>query len=153
MDYTIVAATMPAQPLAAVRRTARIDQLSTIVPQACGEVWDAVRAAGVANAGRLVAVYLDGAIHLEVGVEVSEEVRSDRVFASSTPAGLAARATHFGPYDRLGNAHDAITRWCGVQGYELAGPRWEVYGHWDDDPAKLRTDVYALLTSPNRTPG
>jgi hypothetical protein len=22
---------------------------------------------------------------------------------------------------------------------------WELYGHWEDDPAKLRTDVFYLL--------
>ena len=27
----------------------------------------------------------------------------------------------------------------------LAGPCWEVYGDWHDDPAKRRTDMYHLL--------
>jgi hypothetical protein len=33
----------------------------------------------------------------------------------------------------------------------LAGPNWEVYGHWTDewnsDPAKIRTDVFYLLVA------
>jgi hypothetical protein len=36
-----------------------------------------------------------------------------------------------------------------AQGHELAGPSWEVYGHWLDewnsDPRKIRTDVFYLL--------
>ena len=31
---------------------------------------------------------------------------------------------------------------------EPAGVNWEVYGDWDDDPAKRRTDVYFLLQQP-----
>ena len=27
----------------------------------------------------------------------------------------------------------------------IAGPNWEVYTHWEEDPAKLRTEVYYLL--------
>jgi hypothetical protein len=33
----------------------------------------------------------------------------------------------------------------------LAGPNWEVYGHWQDewnsDPSKIRTDVFYLLVA------
>ena len=36
---------------------------------------------------------------------------------------------------------------CGIgtQALGLAGPNWEVYGHWHDDPSQLRTDVFYLL--------
>jgi hypothetical protein len=34
---------------------------------------------------------------------------------------------------------------------QLAGPNWEIYGHWQNewnkDPSQIRTDVYYLLTS------
>ena len=30
----------------------------------------------------------------------------------------------------------------------LAAPSWEVYGHWHDDPAELRTEAYYLLQDP-----
>jgi hypothetical protein len=32
-----------------------------------------------------------------------------------------------------------------ASGRALAGPRWEVYGDWRDDPAELETEVYYLL--------
>jgi len=38
-----------------------------------------------------------------------------------------------------------VIEWCRSQGHRLSGTRWEVYGHWTDDPSKLRTDVYYLL--------
>jgi hypothetical protein len=35
--------------------------------------------------------------------------------------------------------------WCRSHGRPLAGPRWEVYGHWSDNPATRRTDIFYLL--------
>jgi effector-binding domain-containing protein len=67
------------------------------------------------------------------------------VICSSTPAGLVATAVHLGPYNRLGEAHAAVHKWCADHGHVLAGPSWELYGHWTDDPAQLRTDVFWLL--------
>ena len=62
-----------------------------------------------------------------------------------TPGGLAAVTTHQGDYGRLGAANAAIAAWCRAHGRMLAGPSWEVYGHWHADPTQLRTDVYYLL--------
>jgi effector-binding domain-containing protein len=61
-----------------------------------------------------------------------------------------ASATHFGPYGGLGAAHKAIHEWCRANNRQLAGPSWEIYGHWlpewDADPARIRTDIYYLLS-------
>jgi hypothetical protein len=38
-----------------------------------------------------------------------------------------------------------VVRWCAEQGRPLAGPRWEIYGDWREDPAELETEVYYLL--------
>jgi hypothetical protein len=53
--------------------------------------------------------------------------------------------THYGDYGRLGEANSAIHAWCRANQRPLAGPSWEVYGHWQEEPALLRTDVYYLL--------
>ena len=58
---------------------------------------------------------------------------------------IAAMTTHHGDYRGLGDANAAILAWCRAQGRVRAGPSWEVYGHWQVDPAQLRTDVYYLL--------
>jgi len=62
-----------------------------------------------------------------------------------TPQGVAAMTTHHGDYGRIGEANAAILAWCRTHGRQHAGPSWEVYGHWDPDPAKLRTEIYYLL--------
>jgi effector-binding domain-containing protein len=85
---------------------------------------------------------------IEVGVQVPGPFDSPGpVVCSATPGGTAARAVHVGPYDRLGEAHDAIREWCKQNNHPIAGPFWEVYGHWNDNPNQLRTDVYYLLKS------
>ena len=142
-----------ATPIAVVRRRSVAGSLSSVVPQACGTVWNAIKALGVRGAGRHVAVYLScdgGQIDLEVGVEVTGPIGGHGdVIDSLTPAGEVATVTHFGPYQALGDAHRAIQAWCAANGRTPAGPNWEIYGHWLDawnnDPSQIRTDVFYLL--------
>jgi effector-binding domain-containing protein len=133
-------------PVAVIRRQARPSDLSRLVPECCGLVWNAVRAQQT-KAGRHVAIYWDGSIRLEVGVELfGPFMERDDVVVSSTPAAMTAWTTHFGPYGGLGAAHAAIHEWCAAHGHRLAGPSWEIYGHWIDawnaDPSQIRTDVF-----------
>jgi effector-binding domain-containing protein len=138
-------------PLAVIRRIASASELARVVPECCGLVWDAVRAQQT-QAGRNVAIYWDSSIRLEVGVELHGPfAEHGDVMHSATPAGVVASATHFGPYGALGVAHNAIREWCIANHHSLAGPNWEVYGHWQPewshDPSQIRTDVCYLLTS------
>jgi effector-binding domain-containing protein len=146
MEYEVQRKHVDALTTGVVRRRATPRELATVVPQACGEVWAFFRASQLPRPGRHLALYLDGEINLECGVEVAQPfVGNDQVDCSSTPAGTVATTVHFGPYHLLGEAHAAIRTWCADHGHAPAGPNWEVYGHWIDDPAQLRTDVYYLL--------
>jgi effector-binding domain-containing protein len=73
------------------------------------------------------------------------------VVRSATPAGLVAWTTHLGPYSGLGAAHDSVRQWCRANNRQLAGPNWEIYGHWQSEwntnPSQIQIDVYYLLTS------
>ena len=152
MEYDIRLEHHAGEPLAVVRRRASPQDLATVVPAACGTVWTVIRAQQVPGAGRHVAVYWDGQINLEVGVEVATPFPGHgEVVGSVTPSGPVVTTTHYGPYSRLHEAHEAIRRWCGGNGHTLAGPNWEVYGHWKDewnsDPSKICTDVFYLLAA------
>jgi len=152
MEYAVRLEQQTGQPLAVVRRQASIPELPKVVPAACGTVWNVLRANQVTGAGRHVAVYWDDQINLEVGVELPGPFPGfGEVVASATPAGLVATTTHFGPYGQLPQAHDAIRRWCAANGHTFAGPNWEIYGHWNDewnnDPSRIRTDVFYLLAA------
>jgi effector-binding domain-containing protein len=138
------------RPLAVVRHRAALHELSRVVPEACGVVWGVVRAQQLPGAGRHVAVYLDDLINLEVGVELDAPFGAfGEVVGSAIPSGTVAATTHYGPYARLHEAHEAIRRWCLDNGHALAGPNWEIYGHWadawNDDPSQITTDVFYLL--------
>jgi len=147
-SYEVRSVRMRSQLTAVIRARVSQRELSRVVPAFCGEVWTYAREARLAGPGRHIAVYLDGAITLECGVEVAAPFDgSDRVVCSRTPAGLVATTTHVGGYDRLGAAHDAIREWCARTGATLAGPSWEIYGHWVEPPAEPRTDVYYLLVT------
>lgn len=152
MAYDVRLEQLSSRPLAVVRRRGHPQELSRIVPEACGAVWSVVRSQQVSGAGRHVAVYLDCQINLEVGVELDTPFAGyGEVVGSSTPAGSVATTTHFGPYGLLHQAHEAILQWCKNNGHKLAGPSWEVYGHWKDewnsDPSKISTDIYYLLVA------
>jgi effector-binding domain-containing protein len=146
MQYLIRVERVASHLTAVIRCRATQDQLSTVIPQGCGEVWAFMRTSRLPQPGHNLALYLDGEMNIEVGVEVYQPFAgNERVVCSRTPAGLVATTAHFGPYNQLGEAHQAIHNWCADHGHALAGPSWEVYGHWDDDPAKLRTDIFYLL--------
>jgi effector-binding domain-containing protein len=149
-SYVVQLQRLDSIPLAVIRRQAKASDLARVVPECCGLVWNVVREQQV-RAGRHVAVYWDGSITLEVGVELyGPFAEQGEVVRSATPSGVVASATHFGPYGGLGAAHDAVRRWCTANNHNLAGPSWEIYGHWqrewDADPSQIRTDVYYLLS-------
>ena len=149
--YTVQLQELKPVPLAVIRRTASARELSRVVPECCGLVWDAV-SAQQGRAGRHVAVYWDGAIRLEVGVELlGSFAEQGEVLRSATPGGLVATVTHFGPYSGLGAAHGAVRDWCKANQHRLTGPNWEIYGHWQDawntDPSQIRTDVFYQVAS------
>jgi effector-binding domain-containing protein len=136
-------------PVAVIRRKAKASELSRLVPECCGLVWNEIRAQQ-AQAGRHVAIYWDGSIRLEVGVELlGPFAERGEVIRSATPAGAVAVVTHCGPYGGLGAAHEAVRQWCGANKHSLAGPNWEIYGHWQQEwnanPSQIRTDVYYQL--------
>lgn len=136
-------------PLAVVRRHASLPELSKVIPEACGLVWTVVKAHGI-KGGRHIALYWDDEFNLDIGVELSTPFAGHgEVASAATPAGIVATTVHFGPYNQLPAAHQAIRRWCAANGHQLAGPNWDLYGHWVhewcDDPSKIRTDVYYLL--------
>ena len=150
MEYEIRFERLGSRPLAVVRRCARSHELSTVVPEACGTVWNLIRSEQIPGAGRQIAVYLDDRINLEVGVELGAPLTgSVELISSATPSGPVATTTHYGPYGLMHQAHEAILRWCGENGHTFAGPSWEIYGHWKEewnsDPSKITTDIYYLL--------
>jgi effector-binding domain-containing protein len=158
MEYDVRLEQVNSRPIAVVRRRASLQELAKVIPDACGTVWNVVRAQKITGAGRHVALYWDDEFNLEVGVELEATFDGHgEVVGSATPAGIVASAVHFGPYNQLPAAHQAIRRWCANHGHTIAGPNWEIYGHWlhewCDDPRKIRTDILYLLKAEGKRCG
>jgi effector-binding domain-containing protein len=146
MAYEVLLVQLGPQLTGVVRTQAKQVDLPRVVPQLCGEVWSFFKANQLPRPGRHLALYLDCVMNIEVGVEISQPFTGDgRVVCSALPTGPAATTVHWGPYNKLGDAHDAVRDWVAKNGHTLAGASWELYGHWSDDPAQLRTDVFWLL--------
>ncbi len=106
-----------------------------------------------APAGRHVALYWDfeSTIRLEVGVELLGPFAEEGdIVRSATPQrhgglGHAFRSVWRAPLQRTTPIHE----WCKSNNQRVAGPSWEIYGHWLDewnaDPSRIRTDVFYLL--------
>ena len=135
-------------PLAVVRRSLRAGELQAIWPAALDEVWTFIRTHSL-KAGRNVLIYQPGSdsqFTLEAGVELFSPLpANDHVFSSHTPTGRAATAAHHGSYDGIPLAHAAVRRHCESAGLRLAGPNWEVYGHYPSDQTPPLTEVFYLL--------
>jgi len=150
MEHEVRLEASTSRPLAVVRRRASVQELPRVVPEACGTVWNVIRAQQIAGAGRHIAIYWDGQINLDVGVELLAPFGGHgEVVDEPPPAGTVATTVHLGPYNRLSEAHRAICQWCAQHGHSLAGPNWEIYDHWknewNNDPTKIRTEVYYLV--------
>jgi effector-binding domain-containing protein len=117
-----------------------------------GEVYEFVRsrpelATGVGDGlWQNIMLYKDRRPDVEVGVLVAAPFQAGgQVIQSALPAGLVATATHRGDYAKLGVTHDKVRDYARAHGRELAGPRWEIYGHASPDPSDAETEVFWLL--------
>lgn len=116
--------------LAAIRATAAQSRLGGAIIAELDKIWPFLRAQG-ARTGHNVVIYYGGepqALQIAVGVEV-------------------ATVAHFGDYADMGGAYQALDQWCAGNERTRTGVSWEVYGDWEDDPARRRTDIFFLLQS------
>jgi effector-binding domain-containing protein len=134
--------------LAAVRADTTRERLGADIVRLLDLVWPVLREQG-ARTGHNVVVYFPGdggSFPIDVGVEAfSDFTDRGQVRHASTPAGEAAAVAHYGEYSAMASAYAALESWCRDNGRRPAGVNWEVYGDWDEDPAKRRTDVHFLL--------
>jgi effector-binding domain-containing protein len=132
--------------LAAIHATVSRQRLGAEILELFDRVWPIVRRQGVVT-GHNVVIYYAGDLEtmtVDVGVEAAGFYASGDVSTIATPGGEVATTAHFGEYSDLVAAHEVLERWSAAN-HRRSGLRWEVYGDWDDDPAKRLTDVYFLL--------
>jgi effector-binding domain-containing protein len=153
MKYEIVAETAQAELVAAVRATVPAGGVARAWKPALDQVWAFLKKNGELRPGHNLFLYhrperRNEAMNVDFGVQVSRPFpRQGNVQCIDTPAGEVARTLHIGPYDRLGDAHNAIHAWCVAHDRKIAQASWEIYGDWNNNPALLETTIKYLLAS------
>ena len=152
MGVSVSAQRVSPRILAAVSRKVTIGQVGTAWRPALDQVWAFLRTQpGLRTDGHNIFLYSHPAqrsdpMDVEFGVEVTREFEpSGEVKPVKTPAGEVATAVHIGPYDQLGQAHEAIHAWVQANNRTIGAMSWEIYGDSTDDPTKLETTVMYLL--------
>jgi effector-binding domain-containing protein len=151
MKYDVVVETAQAEVVAAVRAAAAISDIARAWKPALDQVWAFLKTNSELHAGHNLFLYhhperRNDAMNIDFGVQVARPFEGEgNVQCIKTPAGEVARTVHVGPYDSLGDAHNAIDAWCAANSRKIAHASWEVYGDWNDNPALLETTIKYLL--------
>jgi effector-binding domain-containing protein len=148
-EYAVTVQIAQPRSIAAVRVRLPIRDVPRRFADFLNQVYAASRAAAIELDGQNIFLYggdANGEADVEFGVGTKRSFdQIGAVVHSATPSGEVATTTHWGDYANLAAAHQAVVDWCRSRGRSIAGPRWEVYGHWSDDPATRRTDIFYLL--------
>jgi effector-binding domain-containing protein len=136
-EAVVLAEDRKPQPILSIRRTVRVDEIAERHGESLRELWDAMRARGVAAVGPPFVRYHtfgEAETDVEVGIPVAEPVAGEgRATARELPGGAAITTWHFGAHDRLGEAYARLEGWLKQHGREPAGAAWEIY--WWIDPS------------------
>jgi hypothetical protein len=86
-------------------------------------------------------------LEMEIGTIVTRTLpAAGEVVPSDLPPGRAAHFLLKGSFEGMPVAWQTLFDWCKAEKLELAGTNWEIYMPWQGvDPARLETDLYALL--------
>ena len=117
--------------------------------KAIHQVGECMRASAGQMASMPMAVYVawrDADCDVAAGCQVAGEVTlTNGCEWLDLAGGPHAFASHFGPYDTLGETHQAVMGWCAANGKKISGPCFEMYPTdpgLEPDSAKWQTDVY-----------
>jgi AraC family transcriptional regulator len=142
---------LAAQPTLTMRAEVAPEALSAKLAEILPAVYNHILAQRLQPAGAPFTRYLSmtDVFQIEAGLPVaSPAVSRDAIQASELPAGPTATTLHVGPYDKLGDAHEALWQWAEANGYTPAGGGWESYitdpGE-EPDPNKWQTQVFLPL--------
>ena len=133
--------TVVPRPTAVIAETTSWEEFPRLWPQLLDEVYALVRGSpsppgeGGSPRWQNIMLYKDRTPTVEIGVLAPEPF---------SPKGRVV-ASHLPDYAQLGSTHHAVREYLKAHGLEHAGPLWEIYGHWREDPAELETEIYWLL--------
>ncbi|MDB5531803.1 MAG: hypothetical protein JWO28_118 [Hyphomicrobiales bacterium] len=151
MKYDVVVESVQSELVAAVQTKVPIGGISAAWKPALDQVWVFLKASAKLQPGHNLFLYhhpedRNEPMDIDFGVRVAQPFeREGNVQCIRTPAGEVARTVHVGPYDRLGDAHNAVHAWCAANGRKIGQASWKIYGDWNANPALLETTIRYLL--------
>ena len=87
-----------------------------------------------------------GTMRMRAGFTIDEAIsESDEVSVMQLAATTTAHTTHYGSYDGIPAAHQAVREFCVNNNYGQQDLSWEIYTEWHEDDAKLVTDIHVAL--------
>jgi effector-binding domain-containing protein len=153
--YEVVPRQIPEQPTLVVTGKLEVAEIPPFLQSAYSKVATHLTLVGSEMAGMPFARFRwvdSDRIEVEAGFPVASPLEGQGdVVASTLPGGPVAVVVHFGPYEELGAAYDAIETWITERGAYADGPAWEVYftdPAEQPDPKTWKTEVvqpYSVL--------
>ena len=139
-----------AQPTAVYKVETQFPELSANIRKGMDTVYALLPSLNVAPHGHNVVIYkgaiTPGPAPIEVGVIVGGAfAKTGDVEPSTLPAGTAAKVVHVGPYFEMRRSYLRLEAFVAESGRKRTNLSWEIYGDWQDDPAKLETEIYIQL--------
>ena len=151
MAYEISASHVTAHYVAAVSARVNLDRVADSFRGPLDKVWAFLsNHPGLRTDGHNVFFYhhdtMSGRMEtVDFGVQVTRAFADEgEVRCIETPAGSVVSTLHRGPYNLIGEAHQAMRRWL-HENNKRSSCSWEIYGDWTDDPSKLETTIVYLL--------
>lgn len=147
MSYQCEIKQQPAQPALSIRARTPVQDLGQVVGKAYGAIAQYLGEMGEQPAGPPFVAYYNmdmQDLDAEIGFPVSRKLpgRGD-IQASEIPGGELATCLHIGPYDKVGAAYEALSRWIQDNGRAATGVAYEIYLNDPSQtlPQQLQTQI------------
>jgi effector-binding domain-containing protein len=151
MAYQIQVREVSSQPALSIRAVVHTLELVRFFDEATSEIRTYLNRAGVRAVGPPRSLWhsapgeIPDSSDIETCLPIEHPVPSSgRMRSAVLPAGLQAFTVHYGAYDEMVNAFDAVWQWIQEHGYEMVGPPCDVVlvGPNDtSDPSAYRTEI------------
>ncbi|NOU47041.1 MAG: hypothetical protein HOO86_08270 [Bacteroidales bacterium] len=153
-SITIERVDLKAQPSIVIFDSTKIAGMQTTMKKAMDELHVFMKRSNVNASGPAFILYYNWDtttyIKMRIGFPVFEEVKSQgRVEFYIRPSGIAAKAVSYGPYEKLGEAHDEMAKY--FDEFDLTyseKPVWEEYlidPSNEPDSTKWQTNIYYYI--------
>jgi effector-binding domain-containing protein len=135
------------QPIMSIRTVTRMEDLPKLIGEKFMQIDRYLKDLGVENSGApFVAYYnLDMAkLDVEIGFPVEDILPGEgEMCPGELPEGPWVTTLYEGPYEGMKVAYEAMMAWMAENGWEVAGPYYEMYLNSPDEvkPEKLMTRI------------